>query len=207
MEIQRRPGVRSARSESTIPDRDRRFRSEAEIGHDRPESPVTLLRNDRSRSPGIRGHDPPESPVTIDRNPRSRWSGIRTSRHAGRKRPSREQGWTLCKPWEIYDETPCLFSPCRVIRCSPEEASLVGHCIESIEHRRCWRGERPFDPQASGWSWWRPGLDRACVLLLPQAARSSAPAHPGFRGSAESGESSFPARLSNDLTRRASHRA
>jgi hypothetical protein len=77
MEIQRRPGVRSARSESTIPDRDRRFRSEAEIGHDRPESPVTLLRNDRSRSPGIRGHDPPESPVTIDRNPRSRWSGIR----------------------------------------------------------------------------------------------------------------------------------
>ena len=31
-----------------------------EIGHARPESPVTFLRNDRSRSPGIGGHVGPE---------------------------------------------------------------------------------------------------------------------------------------------------
>jgi hypothetical protein len=153
--------------------------------------------------PGVRDDDRPP----MKTSPSSSFQPPACLATRREKRPSRKQGGTLCKPWEIYDETPCLFSPCRVIRCSPEEASLVGHCIESIEHRRCWRGERPFDPQASGWSWWRPGLDRACVLLLPQAARSSAPAHPGFRGSAESGESSFPARLSNDLTRRASHRA
>ena len=60
MEIQRRPGVRSARSGSPIPDRDRRFRPRGKIGHDRPESPVTLLRNPRSRSIGNRGHVGPE---------------------------------------------------------------------------------------------------------------------------------------------------
>jgi hypothetical protein len=37
-------------------------------GHDKPEHPVTIDRNDRSRSTRIAGHDKPEQPVTIDRN-------------------------------------------------------------------------------------------------------------------------------------------
>src|SRR5439155_6457873 len=51
-----------------IPNRDRGFRSPPEIGHVRSESPVTLLRNDRSRSIGIVGHVPPETSVTLVRN-------------------------------------------------------------------------------------------------------------------------------------------
>ena len=47
-----------------------------EIGHDKPESAVTINQNGRSRSAGTSGHDPPESPVTTNRNDRSRSTGI-----------------------------------------------------------------------------------------------------------------------------------
>src|SRR5213594_3729804 len=51
-----------------IPHRDRDFRSPPEIGHVQSESPVTLLRNNRSRSIGIVGHVPPETVVILVRN-------------------------------------------------------------------------------------------------------------------------------------------
>ena len=44
-------------------DRDQRFRAKPTIGHVRPESPVSFLRNRRSRSSGNRGHDRPEYAV------------------------------------------------------------------------------------------------------------------------------------------------
>jgi len=51
-----------------IPHRDRDFRSSPEIGHVRSETPVTLLRNDRSRSIGIVGHVASETSVILVRN-------------------------------------------------------------------------------------------------------------------------------------------
>ncbi len=46
------------------------------VGHDKPESAVTINQNGRSRSAGIAGHDKPESPVTTNRNDRSRSTRI-----------------------------------------------------------------------------------------------------------------------------------
>jgi hypothetical protein len=46
------------------------------IGHDKPESAVTINQNTRSRSAGMTGHDKPESPVTTNQNDRSRSTGI-----------------------------------------------------------------------------------------------------------------------------------
>src|SRR5450631_1561876 len=51
-----------------IPHRDRGFRRNPKIGHLRSETPVTLLRKDRSRSIGIVGHVAPETSVTLVRN-------------------------------------------------------------------------------------------------------------------------------------------
>ncbi|MBU3998721.1 MAG: hypothetical protein KKI03_14630 [Gammaproteobacteria bacterium] len=52
------------------------FRPNPDIGHDKPESAVTINQNGRSRSAGMAGHDKPESPVTTNRNDRSRSTGI-----------------------------------------------------------------------------------------------------------------------------------
>src|SRR5213080_3219621 len=59
-----------------IPHRDRDFRSSPEIGHVRSETPVTLLRNDRSRSIGIVGHVAPETSVTLVRNTQRNSAGF-----------------------------------------------------------------------------------------------------------------------------------
>ena len=69
-----------------IPHRDRDFRSPPEIGHVQSESPVTLLRNDRSRSIGTGGHVPPETSVTLVRNTQPK-GAYRTCRRSHLSQP------------------------------------------------------------------------------------------------------------------------
>ena len=61
-----------------IPQRDRGFRRNLRIGHVQSETPVTLLRNDRSRSTGIVGHVRPETSVTLVRNTHNTFALVST---------------------------------------------------------------------------------------------------------------------------------
>ena len=77
--------------------RDRRFRQHHEIGHDGPELPVTINRNQRSRSSGITGHDAPEYPAGIEMVHMFAWGNYTAPWAKPRPLPNNPMGW-LFKP-------------------------------------------------------------------------------------------------------------